>query len=72
MFEDNWAALQLMLYMSTQWLVGPGGATGLNYVVAHHKLDREKLDPEEYERRMEDLMVMERAALAAMRKQQEK
>lgn len=71
-FEENLPVFDLFCYMSTQWLIGPGGATGLNYMVAHHKLDREKLDPEEYETRMEGLRIMEQAALTAMREQQKK
>ncbi len=69
-FEENIPAFDLFCYMSTQWIVGTAGATGMNYMVAHHKLDREKLDPEEYEIRMHDLRTMEQAALTAMREQQ--
>lgn len=53
--------------MQTQWMVGPGGPYGMKYEVAHHRLDRANLDPEEYERRMNDLRIMELAALSAMR-----
>lgn len=56
--------------MQTQWNVGPGGIIGYKYEIAHHKLDRKKLDPEEYEIQMEDLRTMEFAALAAMRARQ--
>lgn len=66
-FEENWPVFDLFCYMSTQWSVGMAGATGLNYQVAHHKLDRAGLDPGEYEDRMEGLRVMERSALQAMR-----
>ncbi len=69
-FEENIPAFDLFCYLSTQWTMGMAGATGLNYMVAHHKLDREKLDPEVYENRMHDLRIMEQAALVAMREQQ--
>jgi hypothetical protein len=70
-FQENWPVWDLFRYMASQWRVAFGGATGYDYNVAHHKLDREKLAPDEYECRMDDLMVMEAAALAAMRKQQQ-
>ncbi|WP_343728524.1 DUF1799 domain-containing protein [Duganella sp.] len=68
-FEDNFEAFDLFCYMGTQWMVGMGGATGLRYEVAHHKLDRANLSNDEYEARMTDLRIMEQAALKAMRDQ---
>lgn len=44
-----------------------GGPTGLNFVVAYHRMDRMGLTPEEYNELDEDLQVMEVAALEAMR-----
>jgi hypothetical protein len=69
-FEENIPAFDLFCYMSTQWMVGMAGATGLKYEVAHHKLDRSRLDPEEYEGRMHDLRTMEQIALQVMRERQ--
>jgi hypothetical protein len=69
-FEDNYPAFDLLCYMSTQWNVGMAGATGLKYEVAHHKLDRARLDPDEYEIRMQDLRIMEQEALKVMRERQ--
>jgi hypothetical protein len=69
-YLDNLPAYNLFCYMGTQWNVGMAGATGLRYEVAHHKLDRMKLDPEEYEDRMDDLRIMEAEALTAMREAQ--
>lgn len=71
-YEDNWLAFDLFTYMGTQWNVGMGGATGMKYEVAHHKLDRMKLDPDEYENRMDDLRIMEATALEVMRERQSK
>ncbi|MFS2007974.1 DUF1799 domain-containing protein [Duganella sp. CT11-25] len=68
-FDDNIPAFDLFLYVGTQWMFGGNGPTGLNYMVVHHKLDRANLDPDEYERRMQDLQIMERVALATMREQ---
>ncbi|NRR28893.1 DUF1799 domain-containing protein [Oxalobacteraceae bacterium] len=69
-FEENIPAFDLFAYMSTQWMVGFGGATGLKYEVAHSYLDRRKLGIDEFENRMDDLRIMEQAALAVMREQQ--
>lgn len=69
-FEENIPAFDLFCYMSTQWMVGMAGATGLKYEIAHHWLDRRQLGAEEYENRMYDLRIMEQAALEAMREQQ--
>jgi hypothetical protein len=69
-FADNIPAFDLFCYLGTQWNVGMAGATGLKYEVAHHKLDRAKLDPDEYESRMDDLRVMEATALEVMRQRQ--
>lgn len=66
-FSDNIPSFELLCYMSTQWNIGMAGATGLKYEVAHHKLDRSNLDPEEYENRMHDLRLMEQVVLKVMR-----
>lgn len=71
-FEENYPAYELFIYMSTQWTPGPVIPMGMKYEVAHHKLDRAQpaLDPEEYESRMDALRVMEYEALSVMRERQ--
>ena len=60
----------LLFYdISTQWLVGPGGPYGLNYLVMFHKLDRMNLGDAEYAQLEADVRVMERAALKQMQKE---
>jgi hypothetical protein len=54
--------------MQTQWCVSSNGATGLNYLVLFHKLDRMNLSREEYDQLEGDVRVMEFAALSAMHK----
>lgn len=68
-WPENWQAFQLFAYMETQWRIGMGGATGLDYVVLHHKMDRMNLTPEEYEQLEADVRLMEISALATMGKQ---
>lgn len=71
-FEENYPVYDLFCYMGTQWNMGNAGVYGMKYEVAHHKLDRAwpALEPEEYENRMEDLRVMEFAALATLSERQ--
>jgi hypothetical protein len=65
-WPENWQAWQLFAYMQTQWRIGFGGRTGLDYTVLHHKMDRMNLDPEEYEQLENDIRMLEFAALEAM------
>ena len=66
-WPDNLPAYNLLCHLSTQWRSGGmGGATGLDYNVMYHKMDRMKLSPEAYESLEYDIQVMEGAALLAM------
>ena len=57
----------LFASICTQWRVSAGGATGLDYNVLYHKMDRMKLSAEAYDFLESDIQVMEGAALQAMR-----
>jgi hypothetical protein len=59
-------AVELFAHMRTQWRVGMGGATGLDYGVMYRRMDRMGLDPDEYDALEDDMRVMEAAALGAM------
>lgn len=63
------AAVRLFSEISTQWLVGPCGVYGLNYLVLFHKLDRMNLSSAEYGQLEDDIRVMECAALKQMQKE---
>lgn len=65
-WPENEQAALLFRSLGTQWLVGPGGAYGLNYAVLFHKMDRLRLTPERYEELEFEIRVIESAALAAM------
>lgn len=54
--------------MSTQWRVAMGGAIGLDYNVLFRFLDRMRLDDDDYEQMLDDISVLEHAALAEMHK----
>lgn len=60
--------MQLFQRLSTQWLVGMNGATGLNYPSLYPLLDRlYPDDPAEWGRLFDEIQLMERAALKEMR-----
>ena len=61
-------AINLFNTLSTQWIVGSGGATGLNYIPLFSRMDRMKLSDQDYEWMFDDIRVIESAALTAMNK----
>lgn len=65
-WPENVRAFQLFADLQTQWRVGMGGATGLDYNTLFHKMDRMGLEPDEYELLEDDVRTMEFAALDAM------
>lgn len=66
-WPDTAAALALFTRLGTQWRIGMGGATGLDYTAVSAVLTRQRLPPAEEDALFEDIRVMESAALAAMR-----
>lgn len=65
-WPDNLAAYQIFSFMGTQWRIGMGGATGLDYSVMYRKMDRLGLSPDDYDDLEADLRIMEVAALDCM------
>ncbi len=49
--------------MRTQWRMGMGGVTGLDYAAVYPLLDRMGLEPDEWWQMLEDIAVMESAAV---------
>lgn len=62
-WPENWRAFQLFTHLQSQWRVGVGGATGLDYTPAFHLMDRMGLEPSEWDDLFGDLRAMESAAL---------
>ena len=62
-WPDNHAAFILFNNLSTQWRVGMGGPTGLDYAAVYPLLDRAAKDPQEWDELLSDIQVMEGAAL---------
>ncbi len=67
-WPENMGAVNLFNTLSTQWLVGPCGVTGLNYVPLFSRMDRMKLSEQEYEWLFDDIRTIEAEALNAMNK----
>lgn len=65
-WPDNDRAYLLFSFVQTQWRVGAGGATGLDYNVLFRKMDRMKLEPDDYDELEADIRAMEFAALERM------
>lgn len=66
-WPENWPVVALFCRLGTQWNAGHAGATGLRYEAVYPLLDRSYPDADEWDRALDDLQLMERAALAAMR-----
>ena len=62
-WPDNHAAFILFNNLSTQWRIGMGGPTGLDYAAVYPLLDRSAKDPQEWDELFSDIQVMEGAAL---------
>lgn len=59
----------LFLAVKTQWRMGNRGPIGLDYNVVHHLLDRKGMDQQTYDQYMDDISVIETAALAELHKE---
>lgn len=63
LWASNWPAIQFYTQVSTQWRTGMSGATGLDYNVIFHELDRKGLKPEDYDEMMASIRLIEETAL---------
>ncbi|WP_420867776.1 DUF1799 domain-containing protein [Achromobacter denitrificans] len=62
-WPENEAAFMLFLSLRSQWRIGMGGATGLDYCALFHKMDRLDLGPDQYEELEDQVRILEFAAL---------
>ena len=69
-WPENWPQFNLFCAVQTQWRVGMGGATGLDYTAVFATMDRLHMDKTDAERDAMfcDLQAMERIALEEMTK----
>lgn len=71
-WPENWHAVVLFLRVQTQWRVGPGGPIGLDYCAVYPLLDRlHPTDADAWTDALDDIRVMESAALDEMRLHQQ-
>lgn len=65
-WPENWRSWSLFTDLSTQWIVGMGGRTGMRYESIFPLLDRMEPTREGWDALFKDIQVMEQAALTAM------
>ncbi len=67
-WPENEKAISLFSSVSTQWRIGMGGPTGLDYNVLFHLLDRMRLTDTEYDQLFDDVRIIESEALTILNK----
>jgi hypothetical protein len=65
-WPENEESISLFSSVSTQWRMGAGGPTGLDYVALFGRMDRMKLDDQTHERLFQDIRVIESEALSIL------
>jgi Phage related hypothetical protein (DUF1799) len=65
-WPENDESISLFSSVSTQWRMGMGGPTGLDYVALFARMDRMKLDDQTHERLFQDIRVIESEALSIL------
>ena len=63
-WPENWVPFKVFNKVSTQWRVGAGGATGLDYSVVYSTMDRMKIKKQLAV--LDAIRVMEACALSTM------
>lgn len=71
MWPENERAFALFTTINTQWRIGMGGPTGLDYNVLFSCMDRMQLPPGEYEQLFADVRVIEIEALSLLNQKEE-
>lgn len=65
-WPENMPAVELFQTLSTQWIVGPSGLIGLNYIPLFSVMDRKGLTPIEWQWLFDDVRVIEHETLKAL------
>jgi len=65
-WPENMASVNLFASLSTQWIVGAAGPTGLNYIPLFARMDRMKLTDQQHEWMFDDIRFIESEALKAI------
>jgi hypothetical protein len=64
-------AVSLFRRVDTQWRIGMGGATGLDYVVLFRLMDQLSLERERWDELLEEIRIMESVALEEMHRKED-
>ena len=67
MWPENWDTVEMFLRLQTQWRIGMGGPIGLDYSAVEWLL--RLYEVKDQRALLEDLQIMEGAALAAMNRE---
>lgn len=70
-WPENWQAYTLFTFLSSQWRMGMGGPTGLDYSVMYRRLDDLEVPKEDREELINSIRTMEFAALEYMDEQRQ-
>lgn len=65
-WPDSERAYLLFSQLQTQWRAGAMGPIGLDYNTLFHKMDRMRLEPDDYDELEAEIRTMEFAALERM------
>lgn len=65
-WPENWPAIDLYMRNWTQWRYGPGGPSGLDYLVFFADLERQGVTGDEAEGIMAEIRMIEIGALEAI------
>lgn len=65
-WPENWEAVLIFSRMGTQWRVGMGGATGLDYTLLPLLCESYRVKRKQYPEILDKIQVMERHALSIM------
>lgn len=71
-WPEHWDSIMLFRRYSTQWRVGMGGAAGLDYTVFQNELKQKGVKGKKFERIMDDLGIIEMAALEHLHAESDK
>lgn len=69
-WPENWVALELFAALQTQWRIGMGGPTGLDYAALPAVMDLQHIAAPERPEVFESLRVMEAEALRVFAERQ--
>jgi len=65
-WPENWMPFMVFSDVSTQWIMGPGGPTGLDYTQVKWVMDLRRVGKKERLLMLQDVQVMEASALRKM------